>query len=165
MDEDPEVKKHDIIIPSSVQSDSFNNEDNMRYITLPSSSDVDGCMSRSLPKSWNVFMNENAEVKDNDIIIPSTDKSDSFNNEGNMENIALSPPLNANGYANKSFSKSVSNEQSCSCMHECLCPWYESDQSEKEEKEDREPDMDAVSRFVDALTGNWNWGELGEDWN
>jgi hypothetical protein len=44
-------------------------------------------------------------------------------------------------------------------MHECLCPWYGSDQSEEEE--DREPDMDAVSRFVEALTGNWDWGSSG----
>ena len=162
VDEDPEVKKSDIIIPSLDRLDSFNNEGNMGYITLPPPPDADGCASRSLPKSWIVFMNEDTEVKDSDIIIPSTDKSDSFNNQGNMGNIALPPPPNANGCENRSLPEYVSNGQGCSCMHECLCPWYGSDQSEEEE---REPDMDAVSRFVDALTGNWVWGEFKEGWD
>jgi hypothetical protein len=94
---------------------------------------------------------------------PDIDHSNSIIHVKHNNLIALPPPPNANGCTDRSVPEYVSNGQCSSCMNECLCPWYGSDQSEGEE--DREPDMNAVSRFVDGLTGNWDWGELGGDWD
>jgi hypothetical protein len=73
------------------------------YITLPPP-DANGCTNRSLLKSWNVFKNEDTEVKDSNN--PSTNKSDSFNNEGNMGNITL-PPLRMRTGARIEVSRSM----------------------------------------------------------